>query len=58
MWIEDNREVSAPGYATFSDNYFCLLPGESRSVTASWQDVLEADRRLSVRGWNTNEWKG
>ena len=58
VWIEDEREVGATGFAYFSDNYFCLLPGETRDITVSWQNVPPADRRLSARGWNTNEWKG
>jgi beta-mannosidase len=58
VWIEDDRPVGSPGYAYFSDNYFCLLPGESRSVTVSWQGAPPEVRRLSVRGWNTNAWQG
>ncbi len=53
LWLEDDREVNASGYAYFDDNYFCLLPGESQAVTVTWKDVSAEERRLEVSGWNT-----
>ncbi|MBK8020838.1 MAG: hypothetical protein IPK19_05255 [Chloroflexi bacterium] len=53
VWLEDARDVGSPGSAEFSDNDFCLLPGESRTVAVAWVDVPEAARTLMVGGWNT-----
>ena len=39
------RAPDAPGYARFDDNFFCLLPGEARTVTVTWQGAP----RLSAR---------
>jgi beta-mannosidase len=55
VWLEDPRDLTAPGYVYFDDNYFCLLPGESHTVSVAWQDVPAAERRLEVSGWNTNQ---
>ncbi|HVU12098.1 MAG TPA: glycoside hydrolase family 2 TIM barrel-domain containing protein, partial [Phototrophicaceae bacterium] len=54
VWLEDAREIGAPGFAEFSDNHFCLLPGETRLIVVSWQNVSPQDRRIDVHGWNTN----
>ncbi|MGB8984676.1 MAG: sugar-binding domain-containing protein [Anaerolineales bacterium] len=53
VWLEDARNVRAPGYVYFDDNYFCLLPGESRTVKVTWTDVPAGERQLEIRGWNT-----
>jgi beta-mannosidase len=53
VWLEDGRDLSASGYAYFDDNYFCLLPKESRTITVTWEDVPGSDQRLEVSGWNT-----
>ena len=53
VWLEDTRDLNAPGYAYFDDNYFCLLPKESRTVTVTWTDVPLEERRLEIAGWNT-----
>jgi beta-mannosidase len=53
VWLEDARPPGAPGGAYLSDNHFCLFPGESRTVTVEWHNVPPAERRLAVRGWNT-----
>jgi len=53
VWLEDARDLNAPGYAYFDDNYFCLLPEESRSVTLTWMDVPAGERRLEVCALNT-----
>lgn len=52
VWLEDSREPGLPGYAEFSDNYFCLFPGEEKQLSVSWVDVPAADRNLDVTGWN------
>jgi hypothetical protein len=52
VWLEDARNLNAPGYAYFDDNYFCLLPEESRTVTVAWKDVPVKERRLEVSAWN------
>ena len=54
VWLEDARDLTAPGYAYFDDNYFCLLPGESRTVTATWTDVPVGERKLEISCWNTD----
>lgn len=39
----------------WDDNYFSLLPGESRIVSARYSEALGADRmRLEVNGWNVD----
>ena len=53
VWLEDPWELDASGYAYFDDNYFCLLPGESRNITVTWTDVPEEGRRLEIAAWNT-----
>jgi hypothetical protein len=35
-------------------NYFCILPGERRMLKALWEDVVPAERKLNLAGWNTN----
>jgi beta-mannosidase len=52
VWLEDARDLNASGYAYFDDNYFCLLPEESRTVTVTWMDVPAGERRLEVSAWN------
>lgn len=52
LWLEDSRALSAPGYVFFDCNYFCLFPGESRRLTAAWQNVPEDERAIQVSGWN------
>jgi exo-1,4-beta-D-glucosaminidase len=40
----------------WDDNYFSLLPGESRIVSARYSSAAAADRlRLEVNGWNVDE---
>ncbi|MFJ3306816.1 discoidin domain-containing protein [Streptomyces sp. NPDC086549] len=42
--------------ALYSDNYFWLLPGESRTITASWPaDVVTSRPALRVEGYNVPE---
>ena len=53
LWLEDGRDLHAPGYAYFDANYFCLLPGEQRFVTVDWYGVEE--RRLVLTAWNADE---
>lgn len=51
-WVEDARPVNAPGYAWINPAYFCLLPGEQKTIRVEWQDVPEEERCLEVTGWN------
>ena len=53
VWVEDARDLTAPGYAYFGDNYFCLLPQESRSVSVTWKDVSVEEQRLEIAAWNS-----
>jgi beta-mannosidase len=53
VWLEDSRDLGAPGYVYFNDNYFCLLPHESRTVTVAWKDVPAGEQRLEIAAWNT-----
>jgi beta-mannosidase len=53
IWLEDTRDLNSPGYSYFEDNYFCLLPEESRTLTVTWTDVPAEERRLEVSAWNT-----
>jgi beta-mannosidase len=52
IWLEDARDLNAPGYAYFDDNYFCLLPEESRTLGVTWTDVPPEERKLEISGWN------
>jgi beta-mannosidase len=54
IWLEDARERTAPGYVYFDQNYFCLFPEESRMVQVNWKDIPAGERRLEIKGWNTN----
>ena len=53
VWLEDERPVDGPGFVYFSDNHFCLLPGESRAIEVEWDSVPPEQRSISIRGWNT-----
>jgi beta-mannosidase len=57
IWLEDARERSTPGFVYFDHNYFCLFPGESRCVQVDWMDIPAGERRLEIKGWNTNSLK-
>jgi beta-mannosidase len=52
LWLEEARDLHAPGYAYFGDNYFCLLPGESRKVSVVWKDVPAEEQRVEISAWN------
>jgi beta-mannosidase len=64
VWLEDDREIGASGHPYFSENHFCLLPGEMRVVFVKWHNVPESERRIKVSGWNIErvvsleEWQG
>ncbi len=49
---DKNGDEVAPTF--WSDNYFCLLPGESREITArfSKKDLTSANPVIRVDGWN------
>jgi mannosylglycoprotein endo-beta-mannosidase len=55
-----NDELISPAF--FSDNYFTLMPGETKEVTVQIPDEIFAqsqiDLKLVVEGWNTSlTWK-
>lgn len=50
---EENSERLLPIF--FSDNFFSLVPGESRTVNISPENRLPARTRIIVRGWNIAE---
>ncbi len=52
VWVEDARPVRSAGSVYFDDNYFCLLPGESRTLAVTWDGVSEDERELEVSAWN------
>ncbi|WP_309118815.1 sugar-binding domain-containing protein [Paenibacillus sp.] len=53
MRLEDDRELEKRGDVFFEDNDFDLLPGESRTVNVSFSGVPKPERRILLRGWNT-----
>ncbi|MBK8026644.1 MAG: hypothetical protein IPK19_35965 [Chloroflexi bacterium] len=54
VWLEDARDVGSPGSAELSDNDFCLLPGEPRTVAVAWSSCRKPARTLTAGGWNTD----
>jgi beta-mannosidase len=54
-WLDDALDLGSSGYAYFSDNYFTLLPGESRAIEVEWSDVVERDRALTFSAFNLPE---
>ncbi len=51
VWIEDTLPVDSPQHPFFSDNYFSLLPGESRTITVEWASNVQQPA-LQMTGWN------
>jgi hypothetical protein len=41
--------------AYYSDNYVSLLPGERRQLTVRYPATVQAEPRLTLRGWNVPE---
>jgi beta-mannosidase len=54
VWLEDARDLNVSGYTYFDENYFCLFPGESRTVTVIWTDVPTKEQQLQISSWNTD----
>jgi beta-mannosidase len=54
LWLEDERPAGSPGFVSLNHNYFCILPGEQRTIKALWDDVVPAERVIRLAGWNTN----
>jgi beta-mannosidase len=53
LWLEAEKpDLRAPGYAYFEDNYFCLLPGEQRTVRVRWSGIPDMARMIRCTGWN------
>ena len=52
LTVEDDRPITAAGWAEASDGGFDLLPGERRVIDVRWADAPVDGRRLRVEGWN------
>ncbi|RPI21448.1 MAG: hypothetical protein EHM70_25110 [Chloroflexota bacterium] len=50
VWLEDCQAETGSVY--FSDNYFCLFPGETRLIDVTWDEDSRAPECIEVRGWN------
>jgi hypothetical protein len=50
----DGTNIS-PSY--YSDNFFCLLPGESKTIKINYpsESIIGTKYRLVIDGWNVNE---
>lgn len=48
----DARPVPAAGWVTWDDNAVDLLPGETRTLRATWRGAPVAGRRVTLDGWN------
>ena len=56
VWLESEKpDLRAPGYAYFSDNYFCLFSGESREIEVEWSGVPEDHRAITAKSWNSEQ---
>jgi beta-mannosidase len=50
LWLSaEKADLRAPDYAYFSDNYFCLLPGEQCRIQVQWSGQSSG---LILTGWN------
>jgi beta-mannosidase len=52
IWLEDDRPRRSAGWPHIRDNYFSLLPDETRIVNVQWHGVPVAERRIAISGWN------
>ncbi len=52
IWLADARERGTSGWPHLSDNYFCLLPDETHALDVIWHGVPQAERALTLSGWN------
>jgi beta-mannosidase len=52
LWLEDARQRRTEGYIYFSDNHFCLLPGETHRILVAWNGVPLDERQITISGWN------
>jgi beta-mannosidase len=55
VWLEAQNDLGQDDYLYFSENYFCLFPGEERIIEASWLEGASYPRALKVEGWNFPE---
>jgi beta-mannosidase len=56
VWFQDSRERGAVGYLTFHENYFCLFPGEERTIVVQMQEEMQPAPGFEVQGWNTSRY--
>ena len=47
--------VNSGGWANPDENYFCLLPGETRLARVEWENVPYPQRQVAVWAWNLPE---
>ncbi len=50
--LMDEREVRSTAYTYFSDNHFCLFPGESRAVIVEQTNDRSNTSPIMVMAWN------
>lgn len=55
LWLDVVRDVRAPGYAYYDDNFFHLMPGEEREIRVLWSGIPPSERCLSLQSWNAEE---
>ena len=55
VWLDVAREVRAPGYAYFEDNFMHLLPGERRAIAVVWDGIAQGERALGVQALTGEE---
>lgn len=55
LWLDDDRDLNAPGCCYFDENLVTLLPGEEKTVNISWHQVPAGQRTVKLSGWNLDE---
>ncbi len=52
LWFENEHDLADAAYVYFSENYFCLLPGETQRIRVSRLEEYGPKPVLRVSGWN------
>ena len=52
LWLEDASSRGTIGWPYVNDNYFCLLPDETRRIVVTWHRIPPEERELTLSGWN------